>query len=262
MCIRALDYMPPVDITFGDYLRALITADLDLVVDDKYGYRVAFMEAFRRRGVLPADVRTISEQSLAWNTLQERKPPWLADLIGAIDLRWNRDINRSEIFELNEKNRRAVWHVLDKVFREDPSTYADFGLLPDVPRYDQQGKVFRQPQAGATTFEVHSVRPARRLGPDGSFRTDIVAIITQRQLKLINANDPASWFWFRGGATLIIDGRYKKEEIRYAVIKDGGSESRLARQRQAESGEMMPALRSLYFGKSSSEPFAMMHARE
>jgi len=27
MCIRALDYCPPVALTFGDYLRALITAD-------------------------------------------------------------------------------------------------------------------------------------------------------------------------------------------------------------------------------------------
>jgi hypothetical protein len=34
MCIRALDYCPPVDINFGDYLRALITADIDLVPDD------------------------------------------------------------------------------------------------------------------------------------------------------------------------------------------------------------------------------------
>jgi hypothetical protein len=29
MCIRALDYCPPVGITFGDYLRAIVTADLN-----------------------------------------------------------------------------------------------------------------------------------------------------------------------------------------------------------------------------------------
>ena len=54
MCIRALDYLPPVDVTFFEYLRALITADFDLVSDDRHNYRVAFVEAFRRRGIYPA----------------------------------------------------------------------------------------------------------------------------------------------------------------------------------------------------------------
>ncbi|MGH3824910.1 MAG: hypothetical protein ACRDRA_19050, partial [Pseudonocardiaceae bacterium] len=30
VCIRALDYLPPIDVTFGDFLRALITGDYDL----------------------------------------------------------------------------------------------------------------------------------------------------------------------------------------------------------------------------------------
>ena len=57
MCIRALDYCPPIDITFGDYLRALITADRDLVPDDPRNYRVAFVAAFRDRGIYPSGVR-------------------------------------------------------------------------------------------------------------------------------------------------------------------------------------------------------------
>jgi hypothetical protein len=218
-------------------------------------------------------VRTISEQSLAWNTINQERTPtlWVADLISAIDLQWNRDPSRSSIFKLNEDNRRAAWRVLNKVFRENPDVYKQFGLLPDVPRYDHQGKAIRQPPPGATTFEVHSVRPARRPAPDGSFHTDIVAIITQRQPKPIRAGDPSGgWFWFRGGATLIIDSRTYglrkneqiQERIRYTVVKNSGSESRLARQRQAMSSEMMPALRALYFGKTGSEPFAMMHAGE
>ena len=34
MCIRAFEYLPPVDITLGDYLRALVTADYDLVAEE------------------------------------------------------------------------------------------------------------------------------------------------------------------------------------------------------------------------------------
>jgi hypothetical protein len=78
VCIRAIDYLPPVDITFGDYLRALITADADVVPDDPCRYRLAFIEAFRERGIYPVDVRTLSEESLRW------KPP-TAEELDAID---------------------------------------------------------------------------------------------------------------------------------------------------------------------------------
>jgi hypothetical protein len=66
LCIRALDYCPPVDITFGDYLRALITADHDLVRDDPLGFRAALIDAFRSRGIRPEGVASYSEESLLW----------------------------------------------------------------------------------------------------------------------------------------------------------------------------------------------------
>jgi hypothetical protein len=117
-----------------------------------------------------------------------------------------------------------------------------------------------------TTFEVHSVRPARRIAPDGSFRTEIVAVINQRQPKPVDGRDVSNgWFWFRGGATLILDPRKGREEVRYSIIKNSGSESRLERQRQfASTGHLSP-LRALYFSGAGPnaaglEPFAMMHA--
>jgi hypothetical protein len=64
ICIRALDYCPPVDITFGEYLRALITADYDAVRDDVHGYRVAFISAFRDRGIFPTGVQHLAVDSL------------------------------------------------------------------------------------------------------------------------------------------------------------------------------------------------------
>jgi hypothetical protein len=73
MCIRGLDYCPPVDINFGDYLRAIITADTDLVPEDDMGYRIAFIESFRRRGIYPRDIRTLSESSLSWSNVRDEE---------------------------------------------------------------------------------------------------------------------------------------------------------------------------------------------
>jgi hypothetical protein len=66
MCIRALDYCPKVGFTFGDYLRAIITADYDLVPTDPRKYRVAFAEAFRRFGIFPSGIGTMSIDTLLW----------------------------------------------------------------------------------------------------------------------------------------------------------------------------------------------------
>src|SRR5207247_5517820 len=81
MCCRAFYCCPTVDITFGDYLRAVITADLDAVKNDRLGYRTAFMEAFRKWNILPAEMRTVSEQTLAWNRPDDASPAWLQDMI-------------------------------------------------------------------------------------------------------------------------------------------------------------------------------------
>jgi hypothetical protein len=55
MVIRALDYCPPVDLSFADYLSALATADHELVPDDgKYKYRKSIIEWCGRYGIKPA----------------------------------------------------------------------------------------------------------------------------------------------------------------------------------------------------------------
>lgn len=71
MCIRALDYCPPVDVSFGDYFRALVTADHDLYPEDKHGYRAALIEAFTAWGIRPQDAQIVSENTLVWPTFQE-----------------------------------------------------------------------------------------------------------------------------------------------------------------------------------------------
>ena len=54
MCIRSLDYCPVVDITFGDFLSAMLTADIELVPNDtKYGYRKRLQRQFEQWGIAP-----------------------------------------------------------------------------------------------------------------------------------------------------------------------------------------------------------------
>lgn len=70
MCIRAFEYLPPVDITFGDYLRALVTADFELSPNDENGQRMALIEAFRARGIYPENVTSLAEESLLWESFE------------------------------------------------------------------------------------------------------------------------------------------------------------------------------------------------
>ena len=66
MCVRALDYLPPVALRFGEYLRAIITADNDLVPEDPLRYRVAFVEAFRKRRITVPGCISVAPDSLLW----------------------------------------------------------------------------------------------------------------------------------------------------------------------------------------------------
>ncbi len=67
MCIRAIDYCPPVDITFGEFLRALITSDTMLYASDAHDYRETLIQAFRARGIYPDGVASLGEESLLWD---------------------------------------------------------------------------------------------------------------------------------------------------------------------------------------------------
>src|SRR4029078_4505789 len=81
ICVRAIDYCPAVDITFGDYLRALSTADRDNHPSDELGVRDALMQAFRLRGILPDDAQYFSEESLSWSPMEAGQFPDFEGLV-------------------------------------------------------------------------------------------------------------------------------------------------------------------------------------
>lgn len=66
LCIRAFDYLPPIDVTFSDYLRALVTADKELNPEDPFDLRANLVDAFLARGIHPEGVFSPNEESLLW----------------------------------------------------------------------------------------------------------------------------------------------------------------------------------------------------
>jgi hypothetical protein len=256
LSIRALDYMPPVDPRFGDFLRALITADSDLVPNDRFGYRVAFIEAFGARGI-PADgVRTLSPESLRWQTLQpEVQPQGLGDFIRKnIDLGWDVRGDRQTAWQAARGNAALLHEWL-----ADPANFSDeqaraFGLNRALPPNSGPDNFPHRDAHKRPRFEVHSVRPARRLTEDGEMRTDIIAVITQRRTLATEGNPDAE---FRGGCTLVLDRREGVSPVRYCITVPVSSTNRAQRALQSHVTAM--AARGPYGDYGANEPFAMLH---
>ena len=66
MVVRAFDYLPVVDPTFGDVLRAIVTADRALHPDDGMQMRAILVESLRRRGIFPSAVGSLTDEGLSW----------------------------------------------------------------------------------------------------------------------------------------------------------------------------------------------------
>lgn len=200
LCIRAIDYCPPVDLEFGDYLRALITADTELVADDPWAYREALVNAFGRRGIFPSDVGNLAEDSLRW------RAPWLPIEIPGLqfaNLRFAGDPARAA----QPVNLREQADALRQVVA-DRRYFEAFGLaVPD-------GTEFKNPC-------IHSIRTARRVGPDGQVLFDLVAEVTQERHITAADGSPAVFY---GGATVIVD---PEGWVRYLIVKNIRNSRRL-----------------------------------
>jgi hypothetical protein len=69
MVIRALDYLPPVHLEFGDFLSAVVTADLEAHPDDeRYQFREHLRKSFKAFGITPASAIRDPEAGL-WESI-------------------------------------------------------------------------------------------------------------------------------------------------------------------------------------------------
>ena len=205
ICVRAIDYCPPVDITFGDYLRAVITADRVHFPSDEIGVRDAFMQAFRLRGIVPDDAEFFSEESLCW-------PPVPAGTLPLVDHLIFGDPNGLTTEEKNHNGK-----LLQAYAKKNG---AKLGFRP---------KEF---------ISVPSFHPTFHVSPDGRPRIDMVVQMSQKYEAPFDPKQPGmGTFPMHGGATLLISrprrGGNGCGEI-YYLIKKGlkGAEGQQREERQ------------------------------
>ena len=193
MCIRALDYCPPVDITFGDYLRAIITADYDLEEEDSRDYRVAFIDAFRKRGIYPQGIRSLSEDSLRYLSPDTGLVQSSIDVLTAFLREFIKDMffafDREKIFNVTQHyitglsidgNERTGLHrrILVKFRNEEFEKltglvfrrgFRGFGIRPSRTYGNEY-----------PSYSIRSLKCASRVGPSGNKTNQVIITLTQR----------------------------------------------------------------------------------
>jgi hypothetical protein len=210
MCIRAFEYLPPVDVTYGDYLRALVTADFELNPTDDIGQRAAMIEAFRLRGVYPENVISLAEESLLWDVADPDLPPLPTTFFG--------DVSTIASMTFRSGRRRASSASAPTQPRSYESE-SDALLQKENPNMFQALHAYAAANAVALgldpneTIEVHGAHPVFRVSQDGQLLIEIVAQFAQ---VIESTKNQFGGVPFRGGTTVVAsaDGR-----LRYIIAK-------------------------------------------
>jgi hypothetical protein len=203
MCIRAFDYLPPVDVTFGDFLRAVVTADFEMAPRDLYGQRALTVEAFRRRGIHPEGVNSLAEVSLLWdppeNGLPDLPTGLIADLASAAREFGQITTRRSR----NGRQGSGISH-------DDSAAGQRYELLLRKYAKTNAKRLQLDPRLDIKVAGFHS---SYRVAPDGQLLIDIVAQFEQCKKE---TSDELGGVPMRGGTTVVAsaDG-----EVRYVISK-------------------------------------------
>lgn len=256
MCIRALDYCPPIDLTFGDYLRAIITSDTDLVADDSRDYRLAFIDAFRKRGIYPSDIKSLSVESLCFKKCEyspdaDKVIKKLDEFLGKFshDIVYVKD--RSKIHEItrnyiasNFENKKKPIYGLHRRLLENFVSGPEFEKITGLVFTDEWEnlgiKTSHVYKKGAPSVSIQGLRFSSRVGPSGKKIDQVIISLTQKAgievkepegtdkrnigLEHIETFQPyddfestSNKFYLYGGATLIFD--LSTGELKYAITK-------------------------------------------
>ncbi|MCQ4166256.1 hypothetical protein [Tahibacter harae] len=206
--IRALDYLPPVDVDFGEFLRAMITADYELVPDDPWHYREALVYAFRRYGIPVSNVQALDEKELLWRDAEE--------------LPLARDLKAGALERLAALPRRPGPD-------EPPLSWRRAECVRDFLRDNGESLAalsLTQPDVRGEQLRIESIRAINRISPAGELTAEF-------GIELLQWRRDPDIGWFPGGCTLIVSGEGK---LRYVIWKDPRSASRIAATRRYLDG--------------------------
>jgi hypothetical protein len=190
MCIRAFQYLPPVDVTFGDFLRSVVTADQDVHPADDDGVRASLVEGFRARGIYPTDATSLVDEAIAWPAADRGLPPLPRDIVEllvadtAVRFRTGRGAGQAGVA------KPPPYGLIAKKLNE----YADanrfgLGLAPDL------------------AIQVDGFHAAFRVGSRGDIRVDVAARFVQNAPRGVSdrLRRRLGGVPLRGGTTLVAD---------------------------------------------------------
>lgn len=201
MCIRAFQYMPPVDVTFSDFLRSIVTADRDLFPSDEDGLRSALVEGFRKRGIYPSMVTSLADEALSWPDVADRGlPPIDPAVINALVL------ETAVGFRERRGEAQAARPVYDSAWAAgELHAYA-------LANMDRLGL------AGPGKLMVDGFHAAFRTGSGGQLRVDVVIRYVKNAPREAQSRQTPmlGGLPLRGGATVVADATGR---VRHVITK-------------------------------------------
>jgi hypothetical protein len=227
ICIRAFDYLPPVDLTFSDYLRALVTADIDLFPDDTVHLRANLIEGFRARGIYPAGVVSLADRSLRLEPVdpQDFLPlPFAKDRL--LDSAREFDRRRRSNFEMvseddTDDGSEPVMGGAEWAESEDQESWARGLHAWAVKHHRKLG--LAKPTVNRP-IRVDGFFTSQRMDADGYLQSQITAQFVQRDRQ---HQEDLGGLVPMGGATVVADG---EGHVRYVIAKTlpGADDERMA----------------------------------
>jgi hypothetical protein len=223
MVIRALDYSPPTDLEFSDFLSAMITADREIRPDDsKYRFRQTLRESFAEYDITPTSKVSGPEPGV-W------EPPECA-------LRYDR-IRLESMLRDPDEMFRFIWENRKELGLEEDAYTRVISVRPSVRTNPDDGFVLRETVAEYYQYLNLQAFEVKHLGiktpPD---------MPSDLEVRL-----------YGGGALIFDEFGQLKFNVRNRLLNPVRQTSRLAYLWNSEGPQAFAA------GDSSEKRFAEMH---